>query len=86
MPEKSVFSELFLAMIDYSRITLLCTEVTVAVGVFVCCVCAGVSELVRVVIQSGHLLADTIVQGSATSHMVPVDQADGESPPAGQRV
>lgn len=40
----------------------------------------------RVVIQSGHLLADTIVQGSATSHMVPVDQADGESPPAGQRV
>lgn len=38
----------------------------------------GVSELVRVVIQSGHLVGDTIVQGSATSHMVPVDQADGK--------
>lgn len=38
----------------------------------------GVSELVRVVIQCGHLVGDTIVQGSATSHMVPVDQADGK--------
>lgn len=36
------------------------------------------SELVRVVTQCGHLVGDTIVQGSATSHMVPVDQADGE--------
>lgn len=43
------------------------------------CVCfAGVSELVRVVTQCGHLVGDTIVQGSATSHMVPVEQADGE--------
>lgn len=40
--------------------------------------CAGVSELVRAVTQSGHLVGDTIVQGSATSHMVPVEQADGK--------
>lgn len=39
--------------------------------------CVGVSELVRVVTQCGHLVGDTIVQGSATSHMVPVEQADG---------
>ncbi|CAG6005061.1 unnamed protein product [Menidia menidia] len=39
----------------------------------------GVSELVRVVIQCGHLVGDTIVQGSATSHMVPVEQADALS-------
>lgn len=32
----------------------------------------------RVVTQCGHLVGDTIVQGSATSHMVPVEQADGE--------
>uniref|UniRef100_A0A8C2XG07 Huntingtin-interacting protein 1-related protein n=1 Tax=Cyclopterus lumpus TaxID=8103 RepID=A0A8C2XG07_CYCLU len=37
----------------------------------------SVSELVRVVTQCGHLVGDTIVQGSATSHMVPVEQADG---------
>lgn len=37
-----------------------------------------VSELVRAVTQCGHLVGDTIVQGSATSHMVPVEQADGE--------
>lgn len=36
------------------------------------------SGLVRVVIQCGHLVGDTIVQGSATSHMVPVEQADGK--------
>lgn len=45
---------------------------------FLVFVCPGVSELVRVVIQCGHLVGDTIVQGSATSHMVPVEQADGE--------
>ncbi|XP_026175634.1 huntingtin-interacting protein 1 isoform X2 [Mastacembelus armatus] len=39
----------------------------------------GVSELVRAVTQCGHLVADTIVQGSATSHMVPVEQADALS-------
>uniref|UniRef100_A0A672HV30 Huntingtin-interacting protein 1-related protein n=1 Tax=Salarias fasciatus TaxID=181472 RepID=A0A672HV30_SALFA len=38
----------------------------------------GVSELVRAVTQCGHLVGDTIVQGSATSHMVPVEQADGK--------
>uniref|UniRef100_A0A669EHR9 Huntingtin-interacting protein 1-related protein n=1 Tax=Oreochromis niloticus TaxID=8128 RepID=A0A669EHR9_ORENI len=38
----------------------------------------SVSELVRAVTQSGHLVGDTIVQGSATSHMVPVEQADGK--------
>uniref|UniRef100_A0A8C4GIP3 Huntingtin-interacting protein 1-related protein n=1 Tax=Dicentrarchus labrax TaxID=13489 RepID=A0A8C4GIP3_DICLA len=41
--------------------------------------CVGVSELVRVVTQCGHLVGDTIVQGSATSHMVPVEQADALS-------
>uniref|UniRef100_A0A8B9HJ07 Huntingtin interacting protein 1 n=1 Tax=Astyanax mexicanus TaxID=7994 RepID=A0A8B9HJ07_ASTMX len=35
-----------------------------------------VSELVRAVAQFAHLVGDTIVQGSATAHMVPVDQAD----------
>ncbi|XP_031716418.1 huntingtin-interacting protein 1 isoform X1 [Anarrhichthys ocellatus] len=39
----------------------------------------GVSELVRVVTQCGHLVGDTIVQGSATSHMVPAGQADALS-------
>uniref|UniRef100_A0A4W6EAE6 Huntingtin-interacting protein 1-related protein n=1 Tax=Lates calcarifer TaxID=8187 RepID=A0A4W6EAE6_LATCA len=39
----------------------------------------GVFELLRVVTQCGHLVGDTIVQGSATSHMVPVEQADGTS-------
>uniref|UniRef100_A0A8D3BQ38 Huntingtin-interacting protein 1-related protein n=1 Tax=Scophthalmus maximus TaxID=52904 RepID=A0A8D3BQ38_SCOMX len=39
----------------------------------------GVSELLRVVTQCGHLVGDTIVQGSATSHMVPVEQADALS-------
>lgn len=39
---------------------------------------AAVTELVRVVTQCGHLVGDTIVHGSATSHMVPVEQADGE--------
>ncbi|MEQ2166071.1 hypothetical protein GOODEAATRI_023920 [Goodea atripinnis] len=38
----------------------------------------AVLELVRVVTQCGHLVGDTIVQGSATSHMVPVEQADGK--------
>nr|XP_019950675.1 PREDICTED: huntingtin-interacting protein 1 isoform X2 [Paralichthys olivaceus] len=38
-----------------------------------------VSELLRVVTQCGHLVGDTIVQGSATSHMVPVEQADALS-------
>uniref|UniRef100_A0A3Q3DZ19 Huntingtin interacting protein 1 n=1 Tax=Hippocampus comes TaxID=109280 RepID=A0A3Q3DZ19_HIPCM len=32
--------------------------------------------LLKVVTQCGHLVGDTIVQGSATSHMVPVEQAD----------
>lgn len=36
------------------------------------------SELVRAVTHLAHLVGDTIVQGSATSHMVPVEQADGE--------
>nr|XP_043887661.1 huntingtin-interacting protein 1 isoform X1 [Solea senegalensis] len=36
----------------------------------------GVCELLRVVTQCGHLVGDTIVQGSATSHMVPVEQGD----------
>ncbi|XP_028320433.1 huntingtin-interacting protein 1 isoform X3 [Gouania willdenowi] len=39
----------------------------------------SVSELVRVVTQCGHLVGDTIIQGSATSHMVPVEQADALS-------
>lgn len=39
----------------------------------------GVSELVRAVTQCGHLVGDTVVQGSATSHMVPVEQADALS-------
>uniref|UniRef100_A0A667YTD5 Huntingtin interacting protein 1 n=1 Tax=Myripristis murdjan TaxID=586833 RepID=A0A667YTD5_9TELE len=43
---------------------------------FTGCLCAGVSELVRAVTQCGHLVGDTIIQGSATSHMVPVEQAD----------
>ncbi|KAJ3590711.1 hypothetical protein NHX12_008660, partial [Muraenolepis orangiensis] len=39
----------------------------------------GGAELVRAVTQCGHLVADTIVQGSATSHMVPVEQAEALS-------
>ncbi|XP_053502392.1 huntingtin-interacting protein 1 isoform X2 [Ictalurus furcatus] len=36
----------------------------------------NVSELVRAVAQLAHLVGDTIVQGSATAHMVSVEQAD----------
>ncbi|KAL0972962.1 hypothetical protein UPYG_G00197060 [Umbra pygmaea] len=39
----------------------------------------GLSELVRAVTQFAHLVGDTVVQGSATSHMVPVEQADALS-------
>ncbi|XP_055022918.1 huntingtin-interacting protein 1 isoform X2 [Boleophthalmus pectinirostris] len=39
----------------------------------------AVSELVRALTQCGHLVGDTIVQGSATSHMVPVEKADALS-------
>ncbi|XP_046891906.1 huntingtin-interacting protein 1 [Hypomesus transpacificus] len=39
----------------------------------------GASELVRALTQLAHLVGDTIVQGSATSHMVPVEQADALS-------
>uniref|UniRef100_A0A3P8WZN1 Huntingtin-interacting protein 1-related protein n=1 Tax=Cynoglossus semilaevis TaxID=244447 RepID=A0A3P8WZN1_CYNSE len=35
-----------------------------------------VSELLRVLTQYGHMVGDSIVQGSASSHMVPVEQAD----------
>nr|XP_055052160.1 huntingtin-interacting protein 1 isoform X1 [Misgurnus anguillicaudatus] len=35
-----------------------------------------VSGLVRAATQFAHLVGDVIVQGSATSHMVPVEQAD----------
>ncbi|XP_033833314.1 huntingtin-interacting protein 1 isoform X2 [Periophthalmus magnuspinnatus] len=39
----------------------------------------ALSELVRALTQCGHLVGDTIVQGSATSHMVPVEKADALS-------
>ncbi|MGH0140858.1 UNVERIFIED_CONTAM: hypothetical protein FKN15_072022 [Acipenser sinensis] len=37
-----------------------------------------VSELLRAVAQLAHLVGDTIVQGSATSHMAPLEQADSK--------
>uniref|UniRef100_A0A3P8WTL0 Huntingtin-interacting protein 1-related protein n=1 Tax=Cynoglossus semilaevis TaxID=244447 RepID=A0A3P8WTL0_CYNSE len=40
---------------------------------------ADVSELLRVLTQYGHMVGDSIVQGSASSHMVPVEQADALS-------
>lgn len=45
---------------------------------FFCMCVIDVSGLVRAVTQFAHLVGDVIVQGSATSHMVPVEQADGE--------
>lgn len=39
----------------------------------------GLSELVRAIFRCGHLIGDTIVQGSATSHMVPAEKGEGES-------
>lgn len=39
----------------------------------------GPPELVRALFRCGHLIRDTIVQGSATSHMVPVEKGEGES-------
>ncbi|TNN01488.1 hypothetical protein fugu_010870 [Takifugu bimaculatus] len=36
-------------------------------------------ELVRAIFQCGHLISDTIVQGSATSHMVPVEKGEALS-------
>ena len=37
------------------------------------------SGLLRAVTQFSHLAADTIVNGAATSHSAPTDQADGKS-------
>lgn len=45
-----------------------------------------VSELVRAVAQLAHLVGDTIVQGSATAHMVSEEQADGEWKPQGTSI
>lgn len=45
-----------------------------------------VSEMVRAVAQLAHLVGDTIVQGSATAHMVSVEQADGEWKPWGTSI
>lgn len=45
-----------------------------------------VSELVRAVVQLAHMVGDTIVQGSATAHMVSVEQADGEWKPQGTNI
>lgn len=39
----------------------------------------GLPELVRAIFRCGHLIGDTIVQGSATSHMVPAEKSEGES-------
>lgn len=39
------------------------------------------SSLLRAVTQFSHMAADTIVNGGATSHSAPTDQADRESPP-----
>uniref|UniRef100_A0A8C9U6T7 Huntingtin interacting protein 1 n=1 Tax=Scleropages formosus TaxID=113540 RepID=A0A8C9U6T7_SCLFO len=39
---------------------------------------ADVSEMLRAVAQFAHLLGDTVVQGSATSHMVAAELADSE--------
>lgn len=39
----------------------------------------GLPELVQAIFRCGHLIGDTIVQGSATSHMVPVEKGEGES-------
>ncbi|TSQ46632.1 Huntingtin-interacting protein 1 [Bagarius yarrelli] len=39
---------------------------------------SDVTELVRVVAQLAHLVGDTIVQGSATAHMVAEEQADAQ--------
>ncbi|XP_011616362.2 huntingtin-interacting protein 1 isoform X1 [Takifugu rubripes] len=40
---------------------------------------SGLPELVRAIFQCGHLISDTIVQGSATSHMVPVEKGEALS-------
>lgn len=45
-----------------------------------------VSGLVRAVTQFAHLVGDVIVQGSATSHMVPVEQADGKNHPGAMKI
>uniref|UniRef100_H3D9K5 Huntingtin-interacting protein 1-related protein n=1 Tax=Tetraodon nigroviridis TaxID=99883 RepID=H3D9K5_TETNG len=40
---------------------------------------SGLPELVRAIVRCGHLIGDTIVQGSATSHMVPVEKGEALS-------
>ncbi|MBN3293933.1 HIP1 protein, partial [Polypterus senegalus] len=41
------------------------------------CTCsAGLNEMLQCVAPFAHLIGDTIVQGSATSHMAPIQQAD----------
>ena len=39
----------------------------------------GLRELVQAIFRCGHLIGDAIVQGSATSHMVPVEKGEGAS-------
>lgn len=39
---------------------------------------AGFPELVRAVFQCGHVISDTMVQGSATSHMVLEEKGEGK--------
>lgn len=38
----------------------------------------GLPELVRAIFRCGHQIGDTIVHGSATSHMVTVEKGEGE--------
>uniref|UniRef100_A0A8C1STX8 Huntingtin interacting protein 1 n=1 Tax=Cyprinus carpio TaxID=7962 RepID=A0A8C1STX8_CYPCA len=69
-----MFRELGLKAESCKQVGPTCTHMFLTDFHVMCVV--DVSGLVRAVTQFAHLVGDVIVQGSATSHMVPVEQAD----------
>uniref|UniRef100_A0A8C2KPJ2 Huntingtin-interacting protein 1-related protein n=1 Tax=Cyprinus carpio TaxID=7962 RepID=A0A8C2KPJ2_CYPCA len=72
----NIFVLHFMTFVDTQSIEMRGTHMFLTDFHVMCVV--DVSGLVRAVTQFAHLVGDVIVQGSATSHMVPVEQADGE--------
>uniref|UniRef100_A0A8C1M3G1 Huntingtin-interacting protein 1-related protein n=1 Tax=Cyprinus carpio TaxID=7962 RepID=A0A8C1M3G1_CYPCA len=72
----NIFVLHFITFVDTQSIEMRGTHMFLTDFPVMCVV--DVSGLVRAVTQFAHLVGDVIMQGSATSHMVPVEQADGE--------
>uniref|UniRef100_A0A8C1C9M5 Huntingtin-interacting protein 1-related protein n=2 Tax=Cyprinus carpio TaxID=7962 RepID=A0A8C1C9M5_CYPCA len=70
----NIFVLHFITFVDTQSIEMRGTHMFLTDFPVMCVV--DVSGLVRAVTQFAHLVGDVIMQGSATSHMVPVEQAD----------